>query len=174
MTSPLGPAGRIAAAFVHSKLTPLLIIASLALGFVSVLLLPREEEPQIVVPMADVMISMPGLSPAEIEQRLTKPFEKILWEIPGVEYLYSTSMPGQALLIVRFLVGEDENASIVKLNQKLAANAALLPPGAFPPLVKLHSLDDVPSLALTLHSSHHSPFALRRIAAQLEDTIREA
>ncbi|MFN9430915.1 MAG: efflux RND transporter permease subunit [Acidobacteriota bacterium] len=174
MTSPLGPAGRIAAAFVHSKLTPLLIIASLALGFVSVLLLPREEEPQIVVPMADVMISMPGLSPAEIEQRLTKPFEKILWEIPGVEYLYSTSMPGQALLIVRFLVGEDENASIVNLNQKLAANAALLPPGAFPPLVKLHSIDDVPILALTLHSSQHSPFALRRIAAQLEDTIREA
>ncbi len=174
MTPRLGPAGRIAAAFVHSKLTPLVIIASLALGVFSVLMLPREEEPQIVVPMVDVMVSMPGLSPSEIEQRVTKPLEKILWEIPGVEYLYSTSMPGQALDIVRFLVGQDENASIVKLNQKIANNMDRMPPGALPPLIKLRSIDDVPILALTLHSHRYGPFELRRIAAQLEDASKEA
>lgn len=170
----LGPAGRLAAAFVHSKLTPLIIVASLALGVFAVLMLPREEEPQISVPMVDVMVAMPGLEPVEVEQRLTKPLEKLLWEIPGVEYLYSTTMPGQALIIVRFKVGEDEGASIVKLNQKLAANTDRLPPGATPPLVKLRSIDDVPILALTLHSRRYDPLMLRRIASQLEDKIKEA
>lgn len=168
MTSMRGPAGRLAAAFVHSKLTPLVILASLAMGVFSVVMLPREEEPQIQVPMVDVMVAMPGLSPREIEQRVTKPLEKLLWEIQGVEYLYSTSMPGSALVIVRFRVGEDEGASLVKLNQKLA--------GGFEPkaLVKLRSIDDVPILALTLHSKRYGPFELRRVASQLEDVIKEA
>lgn len=173
MTTPLGPAGRIAA-FVHFKLTPLVILASLAMGVFSVLMLPREEEPQIQVPMVDVMVGMPGLSPVEIEQRLIKPLEKLLWEIPGVEYLYSTSMPGQVLVIVRFKVGEDEGASIVKLNQKIAGNLDRMPPGAMQPLVKLRSIDDVPILALTLHSKRYGPFELHRIASQLEDQIKEA
>ncbi len=174
MTEKLGPAGKLAAAFVHSKLTPLIIIASLMLGVFAVLMLPREEEPQIQVPMVDVMVAMPGLEPAEIEQRLTKPLEKLLWEIPGVEYVYSTSMPGQTLVIVRFKVGEDEGASIVKLNQKLAGNVDRMPAGAMPPLVKLRSIDDVPILALTLHSRRYGPYELRRVASQLEDKIKEA
>ena len=164
MINKLGPAGKIAAAFIQSKLTPLFMLASLALGVFAVLILPREEEPQIQVPMVDVMLSLPGASAKEVEQRLTKPTEKLLWEIPGVEYIYSTSMPGQTLVIVRFRVGEDEGASIVKLNQKLSGSGAI---------VKLRSIDDVPILALTLHSKRYTPFELRRIASQLEDTIKE-
>ena len=94
MTRPTGVAGRLAAAFIHSKLTPLVIIASLLLGVYAVLALPREEEPQIIVPMVDVFVEMPGASPTEVEQRVTRPIEQLLWEVPGVEYLYSTSSPG--------------------------------------------------------------------------------
>ena len=108
MTPGTGLAGRLAAAFVHSKLTPLAIAASLALGAYAVIALPREEEPQIIVPMIDVTVQMPGASAAEVEQRVTRPLEQLLYEVPGVEYLYSTSSPGSAMLVVRFLVGEDE------------------------------------------------------------------
>ena len=125
----LGPAGRLARAFIESKLTPLVIVASILLGVGAVLMLPREEEPQIVVPMIDVFVQMPGASAKEVEERVTKPMEKLLWEVPGVEYLYSTSSPGQSLVVVRFKVGEPEDAAIVRLNQKLAANADRIPPG---------------------------------------------
>jgi biotin carboxyl carrier protein len=107
-------AGRLAAAFVHSKLTPLIIVASLLLGLYAGLALPREEEPQIIVPMVDVFVEMPGASPAEVEQRVTRPMEKLLWEVPGVEYIYSTSSPGRAMVIVRFLVGQDEEQALVR------------------------------------------------------------
>jgi len=103
----LGMAGRIAAAFIDSKLTPLVIIISVLLGVAAVIMLPREEEPQIKVPMIDVMVSMPGFSAQEVEQRATNPMEKLIWEIPGVEYIYSTSQPGQSMVIVRFKVGQD-------------------------------------------------------------------
>jgi multidrug efflux pump subunit AcrB len=175
MSSPaqLGIAGRIAAAFIHSKLTPLFIVASLAAGAFAVFLLPREEEPQIIVPMVDVFVGLPGATPAEVEQRVTSPMEKLLWEIPGVEYIYSTSQPGGSMLIVRFLVGEDYERSIVNLNQKLQANFDRIPPGASPPIVKPRAIDDVPILALTLHSSSYDDAALRQIAAQLHDTITQ-
>ena len=107
-----------------------MIVASLLLGVYAVIALPREEEPQIIVPMIDVFVEMPGASPTEVEQRVTRPIEQLLWEVPGVEYLYSTSMPGRAMLVVRFLVGQDEERALVRLNQKLAANAPALPPGA--------------------------------------------
>ena len=103
-----GLAGRLAAAFVHSKLTPLLIAASVLAGIGAVAVLPREEEPQIVVPLVDVFVQMPGATAKEVEERITRPMEKLLWEIPGVEYVYSTSSPGQSLAVVRFYVGEDE------------------------------------------------------------------
>ena len=96
MSASYGIAGRMAAAFIHSKLTPLIIVASLLLGVYAVIALPREEEPQIIVPMVDVFVDMPGASPSEVEQRVTRPLEKLLWEVPGVEYLYSTSSPGRA------------------------------------------------------------------------------
>jgi multidrug efflux pump subunit AcrB len=171
--SGLGAAGRIAHAWMGSKLTPLFIVASLLMGAFSVWRLPREEEPQIVVPMLDVFVSFPGASAREVEERVTKPMEKLLWEIPGVEYIYSASEPGGALAIVRFRVGEDEEKSIVKLNQKLLANFDLIPPGASQPLVKPRSIDDVPIVALTLSSPRYGGFELRRIADQIHDTIKQ-
>src|SRR5581483_11483623 len=158
---------------IHSKLTPLVILASLLLGVYAVLALPREEEPQIIVPMIDVFVAMPGASPTEVEQRVTRPMEKLLWEIPGVEYVYSTSSPGRAMVIVRFLVGEDEERALVRLNQKLAANVALIPPGASPPIVKPRAIDDVPIMALTLWGSAYDDVQLRQMAGQLHDTLKE-
>ena len=116
MTDSRGLAGRLAAGFINSRLTPLLVVASVALGIFAVIALPREEEPQIVVPMIDVFVQMPGASPTEVEQRVTRPLEKLLWEVPGVEYLYSTSSTGEAVVIVRFFVGENEEAALVRNN----------------------------------------------------------
>jgi multidrug efflux pump subunit AcrB len=169
----LGPAGRFAQAWISSKLTPLLITGALLIGAFAVWKLPREEEPQIIVPMIDVFVQMPGASAHEVEERVTKPMEKLLWEIPGVEYIYSTSSPGMSMAIVRFYVGQDEEKSIVRLNQKLFANFDLIPPGASPPLVKPRSIDDVPILALTLSSKRYGDFELRRIAAQVHDTVKQ-
>ncbi len=173
MTTPFGAAGRLAGAFVHSKLTPLFIGASVALGALAVVALPREEEPQIVVPMVDVIVQMPGATPADVEQRVTRPLERLLWEVPGVEYLYSTSSPGQSLVIVRFRVGEPEEAALVRLNQKLDANRDRVPPGVVGPLVKPRSIDDVPILAITLHSSRYGDDQLRTLAAQVRDAVAE-
>ncbi len=136
MSARLGPSGRLAHAWIDSKLTPLVIAGSLLLGFFAVVQLPREEEPQIVVPMVDVFVEMPGASPREVEERVTKPMEKLLWEIPGVEYIYSTSSPGSSVAIVRFLVGQNEAEAIVRLKEKLNAHRDLIPPGASAPLVK--------------------------------------
>jgi len=169
----LGIAGKFARPWINSKLTPLVIFASLALGAFAIWKLPREEEPQIVVPMIDVFVSMPGASAREVEERVTRPMEKLIWEIPGVEYIYSTSSPGAALAIVRFKVGEDEEKSIVKLNQKMFANFDLIPPGASQSLIKPRSIDDVPILALTFWSSRYGPFELRRVAAQVTDVIKQ-
>jgi multidrug efflux pump subunit AcrB len=169
----LGIAGRIAAAFIDSKLTPLVIIISILLGVAAVIMLPREEEPQIKVPMVDVMVSMPGFSAQEVEQRATSPMEKLLWEIPGVEYIYSTSQPGQSLVIVRFKVGEDVEKSLVKLNQKLQSNFDRIPHGVGAPLIKAKSIDDVPILALTFHSSKYNHLELRRLTAQVEESIKQ-
>ncbi|MGD0308628.1 MAG: efflux RND transporter permease subunit [Acidobacteriota bacterium] len=166
-------AGRLAHAFIHSKLTPLILIASIAMGAAAVVLLPREEEPQIIVPMIDVFVALPGASAKEVETRITKPMERLLWEIPGVEYIYSTSSPGGSLAIVRFLVGEDEEKSIVRLNQKMLANFDLIPPGASQPLIKPRSIDDVPFLALTLWSNQMDGYQIRRVAAELRNDLQK-
>lgn len=168
-----GVAGRLATAFIDSKLTLLVIFASILLGIGSVQMLPREEEPQIVVPIIDVFVEMPGASPREVEERVTRPMEKLIWEIPGVEYVYSTASPGRNFTVVRFRVGEDEEDAIVRLNQKLQANFDLIPPGASHPLVKPRSIDDVPILSLTLWSEQENHFTLRRVAAELHDQIKQ-
>jgi multidrug efflux pump subunit AcrB len=167
-----GLAGAIARAFIDSRLTPLLIIASVLLGLLAILGLPREEEPQIKVPMVDVLVAMPGASAAEVESRVSAPLERLMWEIPGVEYVYSTSQPGRSLVVVRFRVGEDVERSLVKLNQKLQNHADRIPPGASPPVVKARSIDDVPILALTFHSRHLDHLTLRRVAAQVDAEIK--
>jgi multidrug efflux pump subunit AcrB len=168
-----GIAGRIAATFIDSKLTPLVVIASVLLGAAAVILLPREEEPQIKVPMIDVMVSMPGSSAKEIEERTTRPMEKLLWEIPGVEYIYSTSRDSESLVIVRFKVGEDPESSMVKLTEKLRSNFDRIPMGVTPPLIKPKSIDDVPILALTFHSTRYDHLTLRRLAAQVDDSVKQ-
>jgi multidrug efflux pump subunit AcrB len=172
MSKPYGPAGKIADYFINSKLTPLIIIASVLLGMAAVVALPREEEPQIIVPMIDIFVQMPGSDAEEVEQRVTRPMEKLLWEIPGVEYIYSTSMPGMAMAIVRFYVGQNEEESIVRLQSKLMANMDRIPCCITPPLIKPRYIDDVPILALTFWSEDVEPYLLRRVAAEVEDQIK--
>ena len=169
----IGLAGRVAGAFIHSKLTPLLMATAVLLGMYAVIALPREEEPQIVVPMIDVFVGLPGATPTEVEQRITRPVERLLWEIPGLEYLYSTSSRGQAMVIARFLVGEDEERALVRVNQKLAGVAGALPPGASPPVVKTRSIDDVPVMAVTLWGPGYDDARLRLLAGQVRDAVKE-
>jgi len=163
----LGISGKIAAAFLTSKLTPLIVAAALLLGFFAIYVTPREEEPQIVVPMIDVFVTYPGASAKEVEERVTRPMEKFLYEIKGVEYVYSISSPGLSLAIVRFYVGESMEESLVKLYTKLMSNYDLIPPGVSEPLVKPKSIDDVPILAMTFWSEKYSSYELRRLAQEL-------
>jgi multidrug efflux pump subunit AcrB len=174
MSSPprLGLAGTLARAFVGSRLTPLMVVGSVLVGILALVVLPREEEPQIKVPVFDIFVAMPGASAAEIESRVSAPLERLTWEIPGVEYVYSTSQPGRSLVVVRYRVGEDPERSLVKLQRKLQASADRVPAGASMPLVKARSIDDVPILALTFHSGGQDHLTLRRVAAQVEAEIK--
>ncbi|WP_373059455.1 efflux RND transporter permease subunit, partial [Gemmatimonas sp.] len=169
---PLGIAGRIAKAFLNSKLTPLVTAASLAVGVLGILATPREEEPQISVPMIDVIAAMPGASPQEAENLLARPIEQRMMELPGVDHVYSMSGDGYAMVTVRFKVGEDQERSVTKVQAKLAGAMDRAPAGAMPPVIKAHSIDDVPVLALTLHGAGVDANTLREIAAHLEDEIR--
>ena len=157
--------------FARSKITPLIIGFAIIIGLFAVLNIAREEEPQISVPMFDVFVSYPGSGSEEVERRIVNLGERKLWEIPGVEYIYSTSEPDGALIIVRFKVGEDVEKSLIKLYTKVYANLDVLPKGASQPLIKLRSIDDVPVLALTLHSSKRSALEIRKIAASLQNSI---
>jgi multidrug efflux pump subunit AcrB len=171
----IGISGRIAKAFIQSRLTPLLVIASLLLGLLAIIVTPREEEPQIVVPMIDVFVAYPGASPQEVEARVTKPMEKLLWEIKGVEYIYSIVKPGFNMTVVRFYVGQNIEDSIVNLNNKLSANYDRIPSGVSAPLIKQRSIDDVPILTMTLwsDSDRYSGYELRRIGAEVCDEIKK-
>lgn len=169
----MGPAERIAKAFLQSKLTPLLVIAALFIGIVSVILTPKEEEPQIVVPMVDIIVPYPGAKAADVEKVVTTPLEKLIWEIPGVEYVYSTSMNDAGMVIVRFKVGESEEESITKLKSKIDYNMDRMPHGVLMPLIKKRSIDDVPQVSLTLWSDNLSGYELRRIAAEVEQQVKE-
>jgi len=171
-TRQLGFAGRIAHYFINSKLTPLIMVFSILLGAFAVLQTPREEEPQIVVPMMDVFVEMPGSTAQEVEQRVTTPMEKLIWEIPGVEYVYSTTKPGMSMAIVRFKVGEKEEDSIIKLYNKLYSHFDLIPPGASKPIIKPRSIDDVPILALTFWSNRYDSYTLRRVASEVDREIK--
>ncbi len=170
---PLRLAGRIAKAFIQSKLTPLFILAALALGAFSILQTPREEEPQIIVPMLDVFVQMPGASANEVTQRVTVPMEKLLREIPGIEYIYSISHPGMSMVIVRFYVGTNEADAIVRTYNKLYSNFDRIPQGASRPLIKVRSIDDVPILALTLWGKNYSAYSLRRIAEEVDHSLKQ-
>ena len=169
-----GFAGRLAHYFIDSKLTPVLILVSLALGLFAVITTPKEEEPQIVVPMIDIMISYPGATPEEVERRVVAPLEKKLWELKDIEYIYSASMEGMAIVTARFYVGTDPVKALVDLNTKMLSAMDLAPPGVMlPPLIKPMSIDDVPILTLTLWSKNYDSHDLRRIAEALENEIKK-
>ncbi|MEO6779140.1 MAG: efflux RND transporter permease subunit, partial [Gemmatimonadaceae bacterium] len=168
----MGISGRITQAFIRSKLTPLIALASLALGALAIMATPREEEPQISVPMIDVIAALPGASPKEAENLLARPMEQRMLEIPGVDHVYSVSGEGYAMVTARFKVGEDQERSITRVQAKLAGAMDQAPPGVLPPTVKAHSIDDVPVLTLTLHSSTYDANMLREVAGHLEDGIR--
>lgn len=163
----IGISGSIAKAFIKSRLTPILVIAALLLGMFAIMATPREEEPQIVVPMIDIFVTYPGASAKEVEERVTRPMEKFLYEIKGVEYVYSIAKPGMNLTIVRFYVGHDMEEAIVKVYNKLMSHYDLIPPGVSQPLVKPKSIDDVPILSYTLWSERYSSYELRRLALEL-------
>ena len=168
-----GLAGRLAAAFIDSKLTPLLIVAAILMGVASVMVTPREEEPQIVVPVLDLFVNMPGATPHEVEERVAVPMERLLREIPGVEYVYTISRPGGALVIVRYEVGIKEEDAIVLTYNKMYSNFDRIPPGVSQPLIKVRSINDVPILALTLWGAHYDGYQVRQISAELQHAVEQ-
>jgi len=163
---------RITAVFVDSKLAPLLIIAAVLTGVLAVWATPSEEEPQIVVPMIDVLVTMPGATPKEMENRVVTPMERILWEAPGVEYVYSTAGQGEAMTVVRFKVGENTEKSLVAAYTKLYQHLDWIPPGCSRPILKPHSIDDVPVLAVALWGGPYDSRQLRVMANALNEEVR--
>ena len=168
-----GLAGKIAKVFMNSKLTVLLMIVFMVVGVYSSFLIPREEEPQIDVPMADIFVGYPGASPTEVESRVIKPLEQLISNIKGVEYVYSTSMKEQGMVIVQFYVGEDIERSFVKLYNEINKHMDQMPKGVTFPLVKTRAIDDVPMLGLTLWSENYNDFQLAQMAQELEAEIKK-
>jgi multidrug efflux pump subunit AcrB len=168
-----GISGKIAAMFMNSKLSILLMIGLMIIGAYSSSLIPREEEPQINVPMADILVGYPGATPEEVESRVLEPLEKIISNIKGVEHLHSTAMNGQAMIIVQFYVGEDVERSYVKLYDELIKNQHIFPQGVYQPMVKTRSIDDVPMLALTLWSDEYDDFQIRQIAEEVSSEVKK-
>tara|TARA_B100001109_G_scaffold254484_1_gene254286 strand:+ start:872 stop:4072 length:3201 start_codon:yes stop_codon:yes gene_type:complete len=166
-----GISGKIAGFFINSKLTILLMIALMVIGIYSSTLIPREEEPQINVPMADLMIGYPGASPSEVEARITAPLEKAIANIKGVDHIHSMSRNGGAMIIVQFEVGQDIERSYVKLYDELIKHQHLLPERAMQPMIKTRSINDVPMLGLTLWSEKYDDFQLRQIAEELSSEV---
>ena len=168
-----GISGKIANFFINSKLTILLMVALMIIGVYSSFLIPREEEPQINVPMADIMVGYPGATPVEVESRVAKPLEKIISNIKGVEHVHTMAMNGQAMLIVQFYVGQDVERSYVKLYDELAKHENMFPQGVYKPMVKTRSIDDVPMLGITLWSDKQDDFQLRQIAEEVTTEIEK-
>ena len=168
---PIGFSGRIAQAFLESKLTPLLVVASLLVGAFAVMVTPREEEPQIKVPMIDVFVGLPGASAQEVERRVVSPLEKAIYEIDNVEYVYSITQPSGGMIIVRFLVGTDPDQAVVRVHSKVAEIAATLPEGTVPPVIAPRSIDDVPVVAFTLWSNDATSMQLRQVAQELKTEL---
>ena len=168
-----GLAGKIAKAFMTSKLTILLMVVFMVIGVYSSFLIPREEEPQIDVPMADIFVGYPGASPTEVESRVLKPLEKLISNITGVEYVYSTAMNEQGMVIVQFYVGEDIERSFVKLYNEINKHMDEMPQGVTFPLVKTRAIDDVPMLGLTLWSENYDDYELKLMAQELTNEIEK-
>jgi multidrug efflux pump subunit AcrB len=172
----LNISGKITQYFINSQLTVLLMAATAILGLFALWFTPREENPQITVPAANVMVMMPGASAHEVEELISKPLEAKLWEIPGVEDVYSVSMNSVSMVTVKFYVGQDKERSMVKLYDKIMSNMDIAPPGASQPLVKPIDVDDVPIVAITLSAApgtNYDDGQLRLVAAHLLDDLRK-
>ncbi len=166
---------RVVEVFLRGDVAILFVVVSLMLGVAALLLTPREEEPQIVVPMADVFVSAPGLSAAEVEQQVTRRLEKLLYQIDGVEYVYSMSRPEQSIVTVRFFVNEDREDSLVKLYNKINSNTDQIPPTVTSWVVKPIEIDDVPIVIATLWTDRTQKYGdheLRRIAEQVQNELQ--
>lgn len=162
-----GFAGKLAETFIHSKLTPIGIIVSLMMGLASIYLTPKEEEPQITVPMIDIMVPAPGYEAEEVERKVTEPLERAMWGLDGVEYIYSASQPHGTMITVRFKVNEPIEPSLLKVHHKLASIKSTLPLNVMEPKVKSYTIDDVPFLAVTFTSSQRDDYSLRTLVSPL-------
>ncbi|MCU7886268.1 MAG: efflux RND transporter permease subunit, partial [Candidatus Thiodiazotropha sp. (ex Lucinoma annulata)] len=170
----LGLAGKTARAFIHSPLSPLLFLAMLAMGVIGLVLTPRQEDPQISVPLIDVFLNYPGASSQQVADMAVEPLERIMSEIPGVKHVYSASQRGHGIVTVRFKVGEDTGPSLIKVHDKLASHLDQMPRGVqMPPLVKAKGIDDVPVVTLTLWSPELDGGSLRRLGLNLLQELKQ-
>ncbi len=169
----LGIAGKMARAFIDSPLSPILLIASLAIGLLGLAITPRQEDPQISVPMVDIFVGYPGASSAQTAKQVAAPLERVMSEIEGVDHVYSASRRGQAMVTVQFDVGEDMGHSLVKLYDKIQSNMDIVPTGATMPLVKPKAIDDVPAVAITLWSTEIEDSILRKLADDILQRVKE-
>ncbi|HPY39964.1 MAG TPA: efflux RND transporter permease subunit, partial [Thiolinea sp.] len=168
----LGIAGKTAKTFINSPLSLLLLLAFLAIGALGLMITPRQEDPQISVPMVDIFVKYPGASPREVEAIISRPLEAIMSEITGVDHVYSASMRGEAMVTVQFKVGEELETSLVKLYDKLSSNRDAMPRGVSDPLVKPKGVDDVPVVTVTLWSNEVDDASLRLVGLEVLQELR--
>ncbi|NBU88493.1 MAG: efflux RND transporter permease subunit, partial [Betaproteobacteria bacterium] len=172
----LGASGRIAAFFQKAQITPLLALVAFLLGVFAVVVTPREEEPQINVTMANVLIPFPGASVKDVEHMVAGPAEQVLAQISGIEHVMSVSRPGLAVITVQFKVGVPRTEALVRLHDTIQANADWLPKGlgVLDPIIKPKGIDDVPIVTLTLYSKNPAvgAFDLERVAHSLESDLK--
>ncbi len=169
----LGIAGRIACTFIDSPITPLMMVAALFIGLLGLMFTPRQEDPEISVPMVDLYVQYPGASAEQVTSLVTEPLERIMSQIPGVRHVYSATQRGQAIVTVRFLVGEPLGPSIVKVHDKIQSNLDKIPPGVAMPLVKPKGINDVPVVTVTLSSDSVDDAALRTLGVDVLQRLRE-
>ncbi|MGD2120028.1 MAG: efflux RND transporter permease subunit [Chromatiales bacterium] len=169
----LGFAGNLAKAFIHSPLSPLIFIAMMLMGIYGLYATPRQEDPEISVPMIDIFYRMPGASAEEVAKLLVGPQERLLSEIPGVKHVYSVSDKEMGIITMEYHVGEDMESAIVRTGDKLEANKDTLPPGAEPGLMKPKEIDDVPVLTLTLWSNELDDATLRTLAVSVQQHVKQ-
>lgn len=168
----LNIAGKLADFFVVHKLTVLFVLGTVLIGLLAVTLTPREENPQIIVPAAEVRVLLPGASAAEVEELIIRPIEGQLKEIPGVDHVYATAVNSMGAVMVQFKVGEDKEKSLVKLYDCILGHRDLLPDGAGMPLIRSMDVDDVPVVTVTLSSAQYDDYALKRLADRMIEGLR--
>jgi len=173
LSTDLGIAGKMSRAFINSPLSPILLLASLAIGLLGLVMTPRQEDPQISVPMVDIFVNYSGASAEQTAKQVAAPLERVMSEIEGVDHVYSASRRGQAMVTVQFDVGEEMGPSLVKLYDKIESNLDMVPSGASMPLVKPKAIDDVPAVTITLWSEQIEDSILRKLANDLLQNVKE-